>query len=127
MRVFFSLFCILVITVNINCWWNEGHMIVANIAKQDLLKRDPEAYYLMNNLTSVLEGQRHGQVKSFVESATWPDLVKKFELNLMDPWHFRDVPVNYSDPTIPKLDSKIENNALYFLVSKDCILLILFF
>ena len=101
----------------INSWWNEGHMIVANIAKMDLLERNPDAYYFMNNLTEILEPERHGKIKSFVESATWPDLIKGYKLSMMDAWHFRDIPVNYSDPsTTPYIDHNLENNALFFIV-----------
>lgn len=100
-----------------HCWWNEGHMIVANIAKKDLLQNHPEAYYLMNNITIILNDQRHDELVNFVESATWPDLVKGYHLNLMDAWHFRDIPVNYSDPNPPVLDHTVQNNALYFIVN----------
>lgn len=103
--------------IHINCWWNEGHMIVANIAKKDLLKRQPEAFSLMSNLTTLLEAERHGAIKTLVESATWPDLVKTYGLKMMDAWHFRDLPVNYSDPNPPVIDHKLENNALFFIVS----------
>jgi len=69
----------------------------------------------MNNLTAILEPERHGKIKSLVESATWPDLVKQYQLNLMDPWHFRDIPVNYSDPSQPVIDHTLQNNALYLI------------
>ena len=114
---FIAIFLTIFLTSSVSCWWNEGHMIVANIAKKDLLKRNSEAYYLMSNLTTVLEPQRHEKIKSFVESATWPDLVKTYQLQNMDSWHFRDLPVNYSNPNPPEIDHKVENNALYFIVS----------
>lgn len=100
---------------NCNCWWNEGHMIVANIAKKDLLAKDPQAYYIFNNITEVMKNDRHGKINNLVESSTWPDIVKTYHLHMMDSWHFRDIAVNYSDPNPPKIDHYVENNALYFI------------
>ena len=114
---FLNLFLFLVVVNKANCWFNEGHMIVANIAKNDLINWNPEAYYFFNNITQILNSERHGKIKNLVESSTWPDLVKSYQLGLMDAWHFRDIPVNYSNPNIPEIDESIENNALFFIVN----------
>jgi hypothetical protein len=46
----------------------------------------------------------HGQIKTFVESACWPDDVKKWGLYGLDNWHYIDLPIvvngtahNYTD------------------------------
>ena len=33
----------------------------------------------------------------FVESACWPDDIKKYGMTSMDNWHFLDIPVRYPE------------------------------
>ena len=76
------------------CWWDLGHMLVAKVAENTLMKEDPDAYELANRITSILNVFSHGKVSDFVESACWPDDLKTYSLHAMDDWHFIDVPVN---------------------------------
>jgi len=75
-------------------------MLVAKIAQLNLQKINPEALQLAENITAVVNPFSHGKVKSFVESASWADDVKQYQMNMMDTWHYLDVPVrlNDSDP-----------------------------
>jgi len=84
-------------------------MLVAKIAEQELLKTIPEAFELAQNITSLLNQFSHGKINSFTESAVWADDVKTFKLNMMDPWHYIDVPLRLDDndthPHIPHSDN----------------------
>jgi len=52
---------------------------------------------LAENITSVLNPYSHGKIKTFVESACWPDDVKQFKLDILDPWHYINVPIHLDD------------------------------
>ncbi len=51
-------------------------------------------------MTNILNGFSHNVITNFVESACWPDDVKKFGLNSMNSWHFIDLPVKYNTDKI---------------------------
>ncbi len=65
---------------------------------------EPEAFYLADKITGILNIFSHDKINSFVESACWPDDVKTFGLSSMDPWHFIDIPVRF-----PEIKQNITN------------------
>jgi len=82
-------------------WWDTGHMLVAKIAELELKSKNPEAIQLAENITAVMNPFSHGKINSFVESASYPDDVKQYKLNMMDTWHYLDVPVRANDTSDP--------------------------
>lgn len=106
------------------CWWNQGHLLVAEVAKQILLKDLPESVDYIEELTKVLESQRHGKITNFVESATWPDLVKDYGLYISDNWHYYDVVYERKNKDLPNIDSNLLNTALALIVISYILLLI---
>jgi len=100
-------FCLL-IKISV-CWWDVGHMLVAQIAELTLLKEgrnnftynlDKDAFYLAENITDIMNALSHKKVTNFVESACWADDVKGYGMNSQDNWHFIDLPVRY--PPVPQ-------------------------
>jgi len=89
-------------------------MLVAKVAQIDLMFRNSNAFYLAQNLTSILNKLSHGKITNFVESATWPDDIKSFSLNLMDNWHFLNIPIRLNDTDKPHIEHN-PNNALAFM------------
>lgn len=98
------------------CWWDEGHMIVAQIAALDLKSTVPDAVQFFEDLTKVLESMRHGKINSFVGSATWPDLVKSYKLNLVDGWHFTDIALQQNNPQFA-IDPSLTVSSLNIVVN----------
>ena len=103
------------------CWWDAGHMIVAEIAMKDIVTEIPEAGDFFESLTSVMYPMTHGKVKSLVESATWPDITKGYKNLLMNEWHFKDVFVNDTMTEMPYVDVKLETSSSIALVVSSII------
>lgn len=62
---------------------------------------DKEAFEIGEKITDILNVFSHNLVTDFVESACWPDDVKKYGMTNLDTWHYLDLPVRY-----PKLIEK---------------------
>lgn len=76
-------------------WWCTGHMLVAQIAQNDLTTAAPEALEWAQTLVTDLPSElTHGISNTFVESACWPDDIKSYGLEAMNDWHFVDQPYN---------------------------------
>ena len=76
-------------------WWCTGHMLVAQIAQDDLTTEAPEALQWAQELAENLAGTlTHNTSNTFVESACWPDDIKAYGLEAMNDWHFIDQPYN---------------------------------
>jgi len=76
-------------------WWCTGHMLVAQIAQDDLAAEAPEALEWAQTLvTDLPSALTHGTSNTFVESACWPDDIKSYGLEAMNDWHFVDQPYN---------------------------------
>jgi hypothetical protein len=56
-----------------NCWWNQGHMIVAKIAEDELSKKHPEVWDRVNSVLKLISTKEEKDHK-FVESATFADV-----------------------------------------------------
>jgi hypothetical protein len=50
---------------------------------------------LGEKITNILNGFSHNVITNFVESACWPDDVKKYGMSSMDEWHYIDLPVRF--------------------------------
>jgi len=91
-------------------------MLVAKIAEIDLLQKNPGAFYLAQNITSLLNAFSHGKIRTFTESATWSDDVKKFNLGILDPWHYINIPVRLNGDPTPRIP-RTKFDCLEFLQS----------
>lgn len=101
------LFVLLLIS-SATCWWDGGHLIVAEIGMNDLKKQIPEAGDFFESLTKVMYPMTHGKVQSFMESAVWPDLTKQYKNTIMDLWHYTNIAVNDTTTKMPYVDPKKE-------------------
>ena len=111
MKVVFA--CLL---VSLACAWRcSGHMIVAMIARLDLLQDVPEAYYKAAQLLSPLDGElTHGLSNTFIDSACWADDAKAYGFTLSSNWHYIDHPYN-SDGLLQTSKASDENNLIQAL------------
>ena len=101
-------FVVLFLVSSASCWWDGGHLIVAEIGMRDLVKQIPEAGEFFENITKVMYPMTHGKVKSFMESAVWPDLTKQYKNSIMDLWHYTNIAVNDTINKMPYVDPKKE-------------------
>ena len=78
-----------------SAWWCNGHMVIAMIARLDLLKDAPEVYNKAAQVLSPLDGETtHGLSNTFVDSACWADDLKTYGFDLAFNWHFINHPYN---------------------------------
>jgi hypothetical protein len=82
-------------------WWDNGHMITARIAYDELLQRSPDVLAKANTILGALSNKYEDQ-HSFVESATFPDKFKyhgykkldqESPVNTSGQWHYADTPL----------------------------------
>ena len=88
-----GLICTLLI-LSAHSWWETGHMLVAEIAKQDLLKNNPEVYKRAEEISLFVKGLTGNLTDTFIESAIWLDDIKTEGWNALFTWHFVDRPYN---------------------------------
>lgn len=75
------------------CWWDGGHMLVAQVAKTLLIAENKTLFDIAEEITNIMNGDSHGEITDFVESACYPDDVKSHGLTELDNLHFMNVPV----------------------------------
>jgi hypothetical protein len=75
------------ITIPSYGWNMVGHMVVANIAYDQLT---PTAKRKVNAITKVV-GKYYPSSNTFVRSAAWPDWIKS-EVSVYNQWHYIDTP-----------------------------------
>lgn len=93
-----------------SAWWDNGHMLTAEIARQTLSSSD------VRQVDEVLQGiwsKDFPNRSSFSPAATWADFLKctsqspycqgiPMAVNAMDAWHFSDRPYNPQNLSIPQ-------------------------
>jgi hypothetical protein len=82
-------------------WWENGHMLVAQIAKLDLLENHPEIYPYAEEIALMLGPFTFSLSDTFIEAAVWPDDVKNIGWNFWDAWHFIDRPYDPEGEFMP--------------------------
>jgi len=82
-------------------WWENGHMLVAQIAKLDLLQNNPEVYPYAEQTALLVTNYTFGLSTSFIEAAVWADDIKNIGWNFWDNWHFIDRPYDPSGLFVP--------------------------
>lgn len=50
-----SILFMLLLSVSVNGWWDGGHMITAEIAKQEIIARNPELFLTIEKFVQVLD------------------------------------------------------------------------
>jgi hypothetical protein len=69
-------------------WWQNGHMLTAQVAKLDLLQRHPEVYPYAEDMALLIAPFTFNLSNSFIESAVWADDIKNLGWGFWSPWHF---------------------------------------
>ena len=99
----FSGFLCLLLLISVQGWWETGHMLVAQIAKNELLAEHPDIYERAENITLLLKGLTQNLTDTFVEAAVWLDDIKEDQWESFYSWHFVDRPVNpLGMPVVPE-------------------------
>ncbi|EGR32954.1 hypothetical protein IMG5_065830, partial [Ichthyophthirius multifiliis] len=75
-------------------FWEGGHMLVVQIAKQELISKDPSLYQKIENFVTILNPLCDSRSQTFVEAASWADDIKDDSMDFLFGWHFYDKPEN---------------------------------
>ena len=95
MRAFITSLLIFCVTLfQSQAWWETGHMLVAQIAKQELLANYPSVYSRAENITLFIKGLTKNLSDSFIEAAVWMDDIKGDPFDTFYTWHFINRPYN---------------------------------
>ncbi len=109
-RLFFfalSLVCLL-LPVNSYSWNAIGHMVIANIAYENL---KPEVRSKVDQLVSSLN-KEYPDMSTFLHIAYWPDALRSQRIETFTHWHYIDLPYS-SDGTAVKDDVIDTDNAVW--------------
>lgn len=107
--VFFTFLSCLMM-VQVLAWWETGHMLVAQIAKQDLLENYPNIYKRAEDISLFVKGLTSNLSDTFIESAVWMDDIKNEPWNSFFEWHFIDRPYNPLGLSVQPID---KYNSIY--------------
>lgn len=86
-------------------WKCTGHMLVALIAELNLISQDPKAYSEASLITSYLNSDLSSSLsQTFIESACWPDDLKRQNITDYNEFHYFDkpfYPINEFNVSLP--------------------------
>lgn len=77
-----------------NCWWEVGHMMTAQVAKNQLKLISPDALAWAESLVKDFNSLTDGRSNTFVEAAVWADDIKESGTSYLNNWHYIDRPIN---------------------------------
>ncbi|KRX05349.1 Phospholipase C/P1 nuclease domain [Pseudocohnilembus persalinus] len=109
------LIVILFLATQVLSWWENGHMLVAQIAKNELLNSRLKVWNRANQLVKSMNGLDSDINDSFVTSAVWPDDIKDKAMNFWDLWHYYGRPINPNGDYLQQSPIEAESNAMDFL------------
>ncbi len=89
-----TLLICLTILISAQCWWDGGHMLTAEIAKQEILLKSPSLFPMIEYYSTILNPLSNAKSQTFVQAASWPDDIKDDPFNFLDLVHFYDKPWN---------------------------------
>ena len=46
--------CILILIAGASCWWDDGHMITAEIAKEEIMDKDPTLFEKIEKYVTII-------------------------------------------------------------------------
>lgn len=109
-RLFFFAFLFLVSVFPLNSYsWNAmGHMVIANIAYQQL---KPEVRDKVDKLVGNLNTE-YPDMSSFLHLAYWPDAIRSQRIETFTHWHYIDLPYS-TDGTKVRDDAIDTDNAVW--------------
>ena len=88
MRKFLFVWLVALLAVHpAHAWWDEGHMVVAQIAQNHLT---PRALARADALVPLGADARNNKL---VTAACWPDDLKEDGVHFYDDWHYMDTPI----------------------------------
>ena len=74
------------------CWWELGHILVAQIGKDRLTQLGKtDALNKMTDLINAFNNLTDGKSNTFIESAVWADDIKSYGVKMFDEYHFTNV------------------------------------
>ena len=74
------------------CWWEVGHIVVAQIAKDRLLQLGKNsALDKFTQLITAFNNLTDGRSQTFIEAAVWADDIKEYGIKMFDEYHFTNV------------------------------------
>ena len=109
-RLFFFVLSFLISFLPLNTYaWNAmGHMVIANIAYEQL---KPEVREKVDQLVGNLN-KEYPEMSSFLHLAIWPDSIRAQHIETFTHWHYIDIPFS-SDGTSAKNNSVDTDNAVW--------------
>ncbi|CAE7601917.1 ENDO1 [Symbiodinium natans] len=110
-----------------NAWWDNGHLLVAEVARQQLT---PQQVAHINDILKDFADDYPG-TSDLVTAAVWPDMLKCSSqsticprevldnIHIFDSWHYNEKPYNPDGVKLPICSDKWQNNpsALYTMTS----------
>lgn len=108
-RLLLTITLILLMPYVTYAWNSVGHMVVANIAYQQL---NPSVKSKVDRLIKYFE-QEYPDINSFEQLAAWPDAIRSQKIDAFSRWHYIDVP--FSDDGTPYEEKKLidTDNAIW--------------
>ncbi|KAL4503898.1 hypothetical protein ABPG72_022528 [Tetrahymena utriculariae] len=114
-----SIFAVLLIVSSVFGWWDGGHMITVEVAKQEILARDPSLYQKIEKYITILNPLCDARSQTFVQAASWADDIKDPAMNFWDKWHFFNKPINEEGLYVVLDQDSLNNNSINAL--KRCV------
>lgn len=96
LKLFFCT-CMLILPLSSYAWNALGHMVIANIAYQQL---KPEVKAKVNNLVNYFNNE-YPDIDSFVKLAPWPDAIRSQKIDTYTHWHYIDNPLSVDGTEAP--------------------------
>lgn len=84
----------IVLISSVSCWWDGGHMLTAEIAKQEIIARSPALFAKIDKYVTALSPFCDSRSQDFVQSASWLDDIKDDAMSFWFNWHFFNLPYN---------------------------------
>ena len=83
----------LLLASSAHAWWNNGHLITARVAYDELMENEPDVLKKAEGfLEPFKQFNKHEQNHTFVECATFADDIKNVGFDDISPWHYTDQP-----------------------------------
>lgn len=90
-----------VFTINSYAWNALGHMVVAQIAYEQL---NPEVRKKVDKMVTDL-GKEYPYITSFYQLGPWPDLLKIQKIDIYSHWHYTDLAFSMDGTALKNLDN----------------------
>jgi hypothetical protein len=112
-----SFLCISISPINANAWNAMGHMVIANIAYEQL---KPNVREKVDQLVGTLN-KEYPEMSSFLHLAYWPDALRSQRIETFTHWHYIDMPYS-SDGTAVKNSVVDTDNAVWAVTRIQAVL-----